>query len=288
MARLNSWFYSQLDQLPQEDPYTDPATDPKTWTRKQNEKWMKARGQKISKNCSALDLRKKVLEWLAHDNPPPIVEKPNIDSKDVMKLLTSLTQMCGLVMSRVVTEEYLLELDFHIKAFLTRFHKFSNATTTKELPGWISSHNFVCLLNLPRIAREYGPLRNLWEGGYLGEGFIRTVKPFLKTGFRKNWATNLHKNVLREKVLTGCLRDQVEKTSKQKNHVTYKTRAEVESAAVRGEVLSCLKLVNGSLAFVLSRDRMLSVDLEHCCVVNKVNYFKFSLLQISCLDRINV
>ena len=39
-------------------------------------------------------------------------------------------------------------------------------TSTKRIPGWISSCNFVCLLNLPNAMRQFGPLRNLWEGSF--------------------------------------------------------------------------------------------------------------------------
>ena len=55
------------------------------------------------------------------------------------------------------------------------------------------------------MARQFGPLRNLWEGGYLGEGYLRMIKPLFRDtgakGFRANWETNLHQSALRDKVL---------------------------------------------------------------------------------------
>ena len=137
-----------------------------------------------------------MLEYLSSDSPPEIVTKPTVTGKGVMSMLCSAHPMYCLIMSRSVTEEYLLKLDLQIKIFLTKFHEFDATVKSKKeksMPGWISSYNFICLLNLPRIAKEYGPLRNLWEGGYQGEGFIRLVKPYMKSGFRINWEINVHK-----------------------------------------------------------------------------------------------
>ena len=61
--------------------------------------------------------------------------------------------------------------------------------TTK--PVWLTSYNFMCLLNLPQVAAQLGPIRNLWEGNFCGEGYIRMVKPEMVGGFRKNWQVNL-------------------------------------------------------------------------------------------------
>jgi hypothetical protein len=51
----------------------------------------------------------------------------------------------------------------------------------------LSKYNFPCLLNLPEVLAEFGPIRNLWEGGYQGEGYLRKTKPRLANGLKKNW-----------------------------------------------------------------------------------------------------
>jgi len=66
---------------------------------------------------------------------------------------------------------------------------------TDEKPTWITSYNFICLTNIPKVMRRFGPVRNLWEGGDQGEKIIRVVKP-LWFGFRKNWEVNLLTNTL--------------------------------------------------------------------------------------------
>jgi hypothetical protein len=45
-----------------------------------------------------------------------------------------------------------------------------------------------------------GPIRNKWEGGKWGEGFLWTAKPIVQSG-RKNWQKNLFMNILWQKTL---------------------------------------------------------------------------------------
>jgi len=44
-------------------------------------------------------------------------------------------------------------------------------------PTWITSYNFVCLLNFPTMLATFGPLCNYWEGGGMGEKIIQKIKP---------------------------------------------------------------------------------------------------------------
>ena len=65
----------------------------------------------------------------------------------------------------------------------------------------MTSYNFPSLLNLPEAMQEYGPLKNLWEGGYQGEGFLLLVKPEASYGMRKNWCCSLHDRILCTKAI---------------------------------------------------------------------------------------
>ena len=70
-----------------------------------------------------------------------------------------------------------------------------------QSPVWLSAYNHLCLLNLPKQVRELGPPRNRWEGKYMGEGFLTSVKPVLQSANRKNWAKNLMLNLVRQRSL---------------------------------------------------------------------------------------
>jgi hypothetical protein len=52
------------------------------------------------------------------------------------------------------------------------------------------------LLNIPNQVRRFGPLRLIWEGGTIGEGYLRKVKAELNTGLRKCWQIWLIEHLL--------------------------------------------------------------------------------------------
>ena len=75
----------------------------------------------------------------------------------------------------------------------------------KRKLGWISCSNFMCLLNLPEIMRKFGPLVNLWEGSYQGEGFFCIAKKHVKKGLRGNWQVNALNNMMKERSFQNIL-----------------------------------------------------------------------------------
>jgi hypothetical protein len=80
----------------------------------------------------------------------------------------------------------------------THHHQSSD----KETYGWLTSYNFICLLNLPTVMERYGPITNLWEGGMMGEKFSQELKPRLRGGLTRNWHVNVLKDVLKVDVLS--------------------------------------------------------------------------------------
>jgi hypothetical protein len=70
----------------------------------------------------------------------------------------------------------------------------------EELPKWVTQYNYQCLLNVPGQISMLGPIRNRWEGGFRGEGFLRLVKP-LVYGRTNNWQSNLLLTIMRKKAL---------------------------------------------------------------------------------------
>jgi len=60
---------------------------------------------------------------------------------------------------------------------------------------WISKYNYLCLLNIPDVMREFGPIRNYWEGGMFGEKILQSAKGTWY-GFTDNWASNMLKSII--------------------------------------------------------------------------------------------
>ena len=85
------------------------------------------------------------------------------------------------------------------RIFLTNYAEFERSIYVREFPKYLSSYNFMSLLNLPRHIDNYLSLRYLWEGKDQGEGYLRTVKSELTIGLNKKWEMWLVNNLLLEK-----------------------------------------------------------------------------------------
>jgi hypothetical protein len=72
----------------------------------------------------------------------------------------------------------------------------------RDNPIWIQQYNYQSILNYPEQIRMLGPIRNRWEGGIPGEGYLRFVKPLVQAG-RMNWDKNIMCNLLRKKSLSN-------------------------------------------------------------------------------------
>lgn len=87
------------------------------------------------------------------------------------------------------------DCDLHIKYFLSCFVAFDKAMRkSSDVPSWITSYNYVCLTNIPQMISDFGPLRNLWEGGGQGGKIVGLLRP-LCCGYRYNWYINLLENI---------------------------------------------------------------------------------------------
>jgi hypothetical protein len=96
-------------------------------------------------------------------------------------------------------------LEVRIRLFLSAFDRLDMATRTSiyATPRWVTSYNFMCLLNIPNIVRRFGPFRNLYEGKYCGESFNRVLKPMANRGSHRNRCFNLMRNLVREKAMSA-------------------------------------------------------------------------------------
>lgn len=115
----------------------------------------------------------------------------------------SLNAMLSRIMQPAVTDILVEDTDRHIKLFLsliTELDDFNTenfirkqANSTRKGKRIIkkrkinSTSNLTSLLNLPQFMKEFGPPRLYWEGGFKGEGILRSVKPVVTQGTHMSW-----------------------------------------------------------------------------------------------------
>jgi hypothetical protein len=61
----------------------------------------------------------------------------------------------------------------------------------RKQPIWIAKFNFLGLLRVCGSFCRFKYVRNLYEGGVIGEGIVKILRPLVAKGVHGRWATNL-------------------------------------------------------------------------------------------------
>jgi hypothetical protein len=159
-CQVSVWFYSTLYIVASDPSVVIPTNrEQQEW----NAKWLSIHCLKTLGN--AVGLRRRVKHYmLRNGGPPPLLQPRGGSIKNVIYVVSNLHAMVSRLMSSSVTESLILDIDCHIKLFLSSYDTFDKEMRCdSSTPTRISSHNFICLSNLPDAIREFDPLQNLWE-----------------------------------------------------------------------------------------------------------------------------
>ena len=265
-ARLLKWFYSQLNVLETETEYVQPTKGLVRWHKKELVEWLDRRG--LDKSGKVSEVRFRVMLFMDQDGGPPPLLPPKGGSVDhVMLTVRTLNCMVARLMCNVVDKDHIADTERLIKLFLSIFDRFDEGMreALEKKPKWASSYNFLCLLNLPEVMYNYGPLRNLWEGGHQGEGILRFVKSELNMGLRKGWQKSLLVRMLRTKALeeimiskkSPIMDEEIIDTS---SFFRYKDLGALLRKFCQGEPLSVIRLRSGEYGCAVYGKRLVPVQ----------------------------
>jgi hypothetical protein len=291
ISRLLKWFYSSLDLIASDAaPWQEPNKHPEKWSMLDNKAWLQLHGFP-TKDMNAAALTAKVKYYMTEVHPfPPVVAMTAGPVETVMATVASLDEMISLVMVREIpNEEYYSTLDRKIRIFLTHFADMEERLPLKKrLPTWLSCYNFLSLLNLPDVIRDYGPIRNIWEGAAQGEGILRFVKPNVSNGMRRAWENATMKTLMRKKsmgevadVTVGTHDFVTSKESTAKSYHPYDNSLESldDSLRLSKEVVSCVQLEDGRWGIVTRRG--VGMEVFHSIDHSELEKIKFRLCYFS-------
>jgi hypothetical protein len=171
---------------------------------------------------------------------------------------------------------------------------FTRRVPTRNHRGLQAKYNFPCLLNLVEIIRRFGPLRNVWEGGYQGEGYLRKTKRTLSNGLRKNWQVNSMErmlestalDVITDRTCTDLMRFE-ERTTCLSDSYIYTGIGMLHRKLTEGAPLSVVLLENNSFGCLLRnfdlqqpeeelQYRFVEIDRgPHDSRINGLDYFRW-------------
>ncbi|KAL7567097.1 hypothetical protein ACA910_009427 [Epithemia clementina (nom. ined.)] len=173
-------------------------------TLEQKGKHVLAISKRIGKKGSAQELKERVQMYLQQTNIPLLGQSSHSvkDGVNVRKSLHSLLQIVMRTGEDAINTE---KIDFRVKRFLSCYakvdHGLQSSEDSHEKPSRVTLYNFMSLLNLPDAVRRFGPLRNIWDGGMQGEGFLWYVKREMSMGLRNNWQKQLLTRIYKAQVI---------------------------------------------------------------------------------------
>jgi hypothetical protein len=204
VGRILPWLYSSLLILHPQDPYVEPLNDVSKWRIKDCTPFLKLRGIQVPRG-----VKEQRLAVILEKNKPfgeqlPIIEIPTCSPGEVYECVVRLYLLVSLLFQEQINRDVDPNmLHVVIRLFLSSFDRLDMATRVSRTtqPRWLSSYNFLCLLNIPETVRGLGPYRNIYEGKYCGEGFNRILKPTANRTSHRNRSLNLLRNLHREKAM---------------------------------------------------------------------------------------
>ena len=211
MARACTWFYSMIVYLPEQEPYEDPNENIplKEWTKGQLKGWLEARDLPATGKMS--ELLEIIQEYKDVGINPSIVYNTTIWQKDILQMFNVLNKMISFMMSMETTREDIDTLEGIIRTFLIIYDKIDVGMDNKDEPSFMRQYNFLCLLNVPDNMRKFGSMRNIWEGGIVGEGYLRGMKRELKQGMIGSWQVWTLKNILEKDLYDDLIKQKHKK-----------------------------------------------------------------------------
>ena len=217
VARLSKWMYMRVPLLITDDNFdtTHPNTSVFQWKASEVRKWLALRG--ISRKGLIHELKQIINQHLLEpDTIPPIQNRYTCPISVIEDTLIHMHCFIQRAMQLSYTSLHINETENYIKLFLTSLHEWdSNSKETNSKPIWILSYSLLNLLNLPDMMRMFGPIRNLWEGGSMGEGILKLIKHNIPS-VNVNWHINSTKKFYQQKSLNRL----VEQLNEENLHAT--------------------------------------------------------------------
>ena len=154
LGRIMKWIYSSIESVAPDFTFIFPTSPVETWSNKQNEGWLRYYG--LSSQGNQLEKRQQVLDNYNSDK----LESPEERSGSIQNiefLLSSISSMLSLIMSKKQQVNYVSEIDRHIRIFLHHINLLDgiiNRSISK--PYLESSYSYLALLQFPTMIKKYG------------------------------------------------------------------------------------------------------------------------------------
>jgi hypothetical protein len=169
----------------------------KEWTKEDNINWMYLSSVKHSTKITAPEARAQVrtlleLPLLAQ---PPVDKTPKepVTTEEIRQLVFWMQNMFRAIFCTDLCESLAKNrATASVMRFLSHIESLDlKMNPGREKPIWIAKYNFLGLLRICESFDLFRHARNLYEGGVIGEGIVKQLRPLTASGVHQKWATNL-------------------------------------------------------------------------------------------------
>jgi hypothetical protein len=153
------------------------------------------RGVEFSTAITAPEAMAQVSILLQQDPPLPVVNEPPepITTDEIRDLVWRMFNMFRAIFATdICGESAKNRATASVMRFLSLMEKLDlKLYPRRAKPIWIAKYNFTSLLRVCESFVHFKHVKNLYEGGVIGEAVVKVLRPLVAKGVHKNWATNL-------------------------------------------------------------------------------------------------
>lgn len=158
------------------------------------------------------------------------------------KMCVKYVNLIGNLMPASTTYDEIDYIELLIRKYLNYYNILDKEVANEnDTPTWMTQYNFLCILNIPNIMRQFGCCRNIWEGGVEGEGFLRKYKREITNGLKHKWQIWTINNLLQRHVFE---KENIEKIKKWKQKLTWECRV-YQSKTTMDNIITNGKPISG-------------------------------------------
>ena len=273
VARLMRWMYSRLCPLLKDGSIdtANPHTDVFKWKSADLKKWLALRG--LPRKGLVHELKEIVNTYITNpETIPPIKSKYTCPIRLVSDTTIAMVAMIQRLMQPQYSNDLINETENYIKLFLSCVNEWDAKSKDKETkPIWLVSYSLLNLLNFPNMMREFGPVRNLWEGGTMGEGILKLIKHNIPS-VNANWHISATSKYYQQKSIARILH-QIEQKEDNKDNEKLTPKDQVDNFHLYGSKQNVVNAYNSAqpISIVVDTDNSLYA------VVDNMNVCKFEV-----------
>jgi hypothetical protein len=197
MTMISCFLYlclleEDLEPLPPRGPNPAPQ---KEWTRQDNINWMYTREIEYSETITLPEAKEQVRRELGKSRTPTL-KRPlptPVTRDEIRDLVFRMNNMFRAIFCADISGVPAMN---RATASVMRFLSLMESLDVKlnpkrKNPIWIAKFNFLGLLRVCGSFARFQHVRNLYEGGVVGEGVVKLLRPLVAKGVHQRWATNL-------------------------------------------------------------------------------------------------